>query len=198
MKLTAFVVAAAAVTMFAPSAHARAHYYHHSHHVARHRIYASSHSGRSTRSAAGWTSGESAYSGRSYRSSYRGRDRGRPAAWCGWEMRRLVGSDPGPSYNLARNWAHWGRPGPVGVGAVSSGRIMSARSSAMKTASGSSNPATTVVRCAPARARSRARLPSAGAKSAIKQSRKKAARKPWAARFQILSHSNATGRNGFL
>jgi hypothetical protein len=33
-------------------------------------------------------------------------------------MRRLVGSDPGPSYNLARNWAHWGRPGPVGVGAV--------------------------------------------------------------------------------
>ncbi|MGN6749765.1 MAG: hypothetical protein ACTHJS_14340 [Xanthobacteraceae bacterium] len=33
-------------------------------------------------------------------------------------MRRLVGSDPGPSYNLARNWAHWGRPGPAGVGAV--------------------------------------------------------------------------------
>jgi hypothetical protein len=33
-------------------------------------------------------------------------------------MRRLVGSDPGPSYNLARNWAHWGSPGPVGVGAV--------------------------------------------------------------------------------
>jgi hypothetical protein len=40
---------------------------------------------------------------------------GRPAAWCGWEMRRLVGSDPGPSYNLARNWAHWGSaaPGPA-------------------------------------------------------------------------------------
>ena len=33
-------------------------------------------------------------------------------------MRRLVGSDPGPSYNLARNWTHWGRPGPAGVGAV--------------------------------------------------------------------------------
>ena len=43
---------------------------------------------------------------------------GRPAAWCGWEMRRLVGSDPGPAYNLARNWAHWGRSGPAGIGAV--------------------------------------------------------------------------------
>lgn len=46
---------------------------------------------------------------------------GRPAAWCGWEMRQLVGSDPGPQYNLARNWAHWGHtasgpaPGVVGV-----------------------------------------------------------------------------------
>lgn len=45
----------------------------------------------------------------------------RPSAWCGWEMRRLVGSDPGPSYNLARNWAHWGSaasgpaPGVIGV-----------------------------------------------------------------------------------
>ena len=119
MKLTAFVFAAVAVTMFAPSAHARAHYYHHSHHVARHHIYARSHSGWTIQSAAGSTSGEFARSSRSsYRTSYRGRDRGRPAAWCGWEMRRLVRSDPGPSYNLARNWAHWGRPGPVGVGAV--------------------------------------------------------------------------------
>jgi hypothetical protein len=36
-------------------------------------------------------------------------------------MRQLVGSDPGPEYNLARNWAHWGHaasgpaPGVVGV-----------------------------------------------------------------------------------
>lgn len=42
----------------------------------------------------------------------------RPSAWCGWEMRHLVGSDPGPQYNLARNWAHWGHSGPAGVGAV--------------------------------------------------------------------------------
>jgi hypothetical protein len=42
-------------------------------------------------------------------SSHRVAD-GRPAAWCGWEMRQLVGGNPGPEYNLARNWAHWGRP----------------------------------------------------------------------------------------
>ena len=46
------------------------------------------------------------------------RNQARPVAWCGWEMRRLVGVDPGPSFNLARNWAHWGRPGQAGIGAV--------------------------------------------------------------------------------
>jgi hypothetical protein len=57
-----------------------------------------------------------------YRSdSSRGVADARPSAWCGWEMRRLVGGNPGPEYNLARNWAHWGRPaggpapGVVGV-----------------------------------------------------------------------------------
>jgi hypothetical protein len=43
---------------------------------------------------------------------------GRPAAWCGWEMRQLVSHDHGPEYNLARNWARWGHAGPPGVGAV--------------------------------------------------------------------------------
>lgn len=49
------------------------------------------------------------------------RNDARPNAWCGWEMRRLVGSDPGVQYNLARNWAHWGHavsgpaPGVIGV-----------------------------------------------------------------------------------
>ena len=42
----------------------------------------------------------------------------RPSAWCGWEMRQLVSKDPGPDYNLARNWAHWGHSGPPGIGAV--------------------------------------------------------------------------------
>ena len=50
--------------------------------------------------------------------AYHGSVGGRPSAWCGWEMRQLVGGDPGPSYNLARNWAHWGHAGPAGVGAV--------------------------------------------------------------------------------
>jgi hypothetical protein len=43
---------------------------------------------------------------------------GRPAAWCGWEMRQLVSGDPGPAFNLARNWAHWGQAGLAGIGAV--------------------------------------------------------------------------------
>jgi hypothetical protein len=52
------------------------------------------------------------------RVAYRGGVGPRPRAWCGWEMRQLVGSDPGPEYNLARNWARWGHAGPAGVGAV--------------------------------------------------------------------------------
>jgi hypothetical protein len=44
---------------------------------------------------------------------------GRPRAWCGWFMRGQVGSDPGPSFNLARSWAHYGSnaDGPQ-VGAI--------------------------------------------------------------------------------
>lgn len=44
---------------------------------------------------------------------------GRPAAWCGWWLRFHNGhGDPGPSYNLARNWAHWGSPSGLVPGAV--------------------------------------------------------------------------------
>jgi hypothetical protein len=44
---------------------------------------------------------------------------GRPGAWCGWFMRAQVGSDPGPSYNLARSWAHYGsNAGGPSVGAI--------------------------------------------------------------------------------
>jgi hypothetical protein len=44
---------------------------------------------------------------------------GRPHAWCGWFMRGQVGSDPGPSFNLARAWARYGSnaSGPS-VGAI--------------------------------------------------------------------------------
>jgi len=43
---------------------------------------------------------------------------GRPRAWCGWYARSLVGRDPGPAFNLARNWARWGRPSGPGVGVM--------------------------------------------------------------------------------
>ena len=43
---------------------------------------------------------------------------GRPRAWCGWYARGLVGSDPGTAYNLARNWAHWGRSASPGPGVI--------------------------------------------------------------------------------
>jgi hypothetical protein len=42
----------------------------------------------------------------------------RPRAWCGWEMRQLVESDPGPAFNLARNWAHYGQATTPHVGAI--------------------------------------------------------------------------------
>jgi hypothetical protein len=54
--------------------------------------------------------------GHAAQSEYRGQYGGRPIAWCGWEMR--VSSDPGPTFNLARNWAHWGHAAPAGIGAV--------------------------------------------------------------------------------
>jgi hypothetical protein len=43
---------------------------------------------------------------------------GRPRAWCGWYARSLVGSDPGPNFNLARNWAHWGHASGPGIGVM--------------------------------------------------------------------------------
>ena len=44
---------------------------------------------------------------------------GRPRAWCGWYMRQQVGGDPGPQYNLARSWAHYGsNAGGPTVGAI--------------------------------------------------------------------------------
>lgn len=42
----------------------------------------------------------------------------RPRAWCGWYMRQIKGV-ANRSYNLARNWTHWGRPVDVPqIGAV--------------------------------------------------------------------------------
>ena len=56
---------------------------------------------------------------RSHHYSHHGRYAGRPAAWCGSYMRTQVGVDPGPQYNLARSWAHYGtNVGGPSVGAI--------------------------------------------------------------------------------
>src|ERR1700732_1664837 len=56
---------------------------------------------------------------RSHRHHYGHHYAGRPGAWCGWYMRGQVGSDPGPSYNLARSWVHYGSDaGGPSVGAI--------------------------------------------------------------------------------
>jgi hypothetical protein len=70
--------------------------------------------------------GQSGFGRSSYRRSSYGRSSytsarlgGRPAAWCGWYMRSQVGSDPGPQYNLARSWAHYGsNAGGPSVGTI--------------------------------------------------------------------------------
>ena len=139
MKLTTISVAVAATFVFAQSAQAREHYRHHRHyapHFARH--YSSPGLGdqrrgeyaeqnmfaENARSDFGQNYSSQNYSDQIYpqRSSYGGQIGahigGRPAAWCGWEMRQLVSGDPGPAFNLARNWARWGQAGPAGVGAV--------------------------------------------------------------------------------
>jgi hypothetical protein len=103
MKLTTLTVAFAAVTVLAQTAQAHEHHHRAYHHVAR-----SHHRG-----SAGET--EISFTAASHLTGGAGP---RPAAWCGWAMRQLVGGDPGASYNLARNWAHWGHSGPAGVGAV--------------------------------------------------------------------------------
>jgi hypothetical protein len=56
-----------------------------------------------------------------YRGYALGQARGhgaRPRAWCGWYARTLVGNDPGPGFNLARNWARWGRPARPAIGVM--------------------------------------------------------------------------------
>ncbi len=104
MKLTTIAVATAAIFACVHCAQARGHRYHHFHR----RL-------SPVQEGSGDTAPAEALSARS---KTRGRHGGRPAAWCGWEMRQLVASDPGPAFNLARNWAHWGESGPAGVGAV--------------------------------------------------------------------------------
>ena len=129
MKKTTLAVAIAATTAFVHSAQAHEHHHRHFHrHLARSRPSAAAQWNWTPGDPLAWQPqdysrpaqfGLSALPDGDYpqHTAYRGIGR-RPAAWCGWEMRQLVGGDPGPSYNLARNWAHWGHAGPAGVGAV--------------------------------------------------------------------------------
>jgi hypothetical protein len=141
MKLTTLTMAVAAACAVAQSAEARAYHhhrytyhrqeYHHYRYAYRRHAYhhhdarrygrlryaakpAGGHAGEAH--YRGWSEQPSGYARR--RTAYRGGYGARPRAWCGWEMRHLVGADPGPQYNLARNWAHWGHAGAPGVGAV--------------------------------------------------------------------------------
>lgn len=130
MKVTTVSAALAAIFVFSQAAHAGDHHYrrgtrheagryvfvrHHLAEIPSDRFERARH-GHSRRSKYGrpqWRSDVYAQPRRSH-----GRLGPRPAEWCGWEMRQLVSSDPGPAYNLARNWAHWGHAGAAGVGAV--------------------------------------------------------------------------------
>jgi len=129
MKSTTLVIAAAAIAMFAQSAQAREHHYRYHHHRLISRNFEKPRSGWTPGGEFAWQPQPFAAPGgfgftapgfenRPQRTAYSGHNDGRPAAWCGWEMRQIVSGDPGPAYNLARNWAHWGRSGPAGVGAV--------------------------------------------------------------------------------
>jgi hypothetical protein len=133
------VVAASAllfVSAFASSAEARTHhhqYRHYAHYGYRHyahRHYRQPAEGFGTSNFAfGFGSsnfeqpsyeqpsyGRSGYARSSYRRAGLG---GRPSAWCGWYMRSQVGADPGPQYNLARSWAHYGsNAGGPSVGTI--------------------------------------------------------------------------------
>lgn len=135
MKLTTLTAALAVTFVSVQSAQARVHNHqrvsHHYQHVSHHYQRVGHHQARRQVFAARgenyyWAqerSNQAAHSARdayaySEPAAYRGGYGARPSAWCGWQMRHLVSSDPGPSFNLARNWARWGHAGPAGVGAV--------------------------------------------------------------------------------
>ena len=119
MKLTTLMAAIAATVVIAQQAQADEHQYRHggysraSHYAFARRDTAPRYFDSSSQQAGYGGSGEATRFG-----GLGGGAGARPAAWCGWAMRQLVGGDPGPEYNLARNWAHWGHAGPAGIGAV--------------------------------------------------------------------------------
>jgi len=118
------VAVTALLFAFATSAEARPHHHHYRH-------YSHYHYRQPAQQGFGYSgfafgNDYSSYEHSSYqhsgyeRLSYgRSRAGGRPAAWCGWYMRSQVGADPGPQYNLARSWAHYGsNAGGPSVGTI--------------------------------------------------------------------------------
>jgi hypothetical protein len=103
---------------FATGAEARTHHHHYGHHSSHHyRHYAQGYGNPSF--AFGHGSWGNEHSGFEHSSYQHARSGGRPAAWCGWYMRSQVGADPGPEYNLARSWAHYGsNAGGPSVGTI--------------------------------------------------------------------------------
>jgi hypothetical protein len=129
MKLTTLMAALAVAVTFGQSAQAREHQHRHGvydrhsgyHEARRHAVAHLYAPARNQNDNSAWSyqnSATQAFAWSSQQATYRGGYGGRPRAWCGWQMRQLVGSDPGPQFNLARNWAGWGHAGPAGVGAV--------------------------------------------------------------------------------
>ena len=122
------VAASALLFAFATSAEARTQHHHGRHYAHHHyRHYAHRHYRQQQAEGYGETGfasgfGSSRFERSGYeRSSYRRHAGlgGRPAAWCGWYMRQQVGADPGPQYNLARSWAHYGsNAGGPSVGTI--------------------------------------------------------------------------------
>jgi hypothetical protein len=135
MKLGTLTMAVVAACAIAQSAQARGYHhhgdtYHHyrytyRRHAYRHYARRHVHAWRYAAEPRSGYAGDGAY--RSFgqwsggyalqRTAYRGGYGPRPAAWCGWYMRKLLGV-ANPAFNLARNWAHWGHAGAPGVGAV--------------------------------------------------------------------------------
>jgi hypothetical protein len=111
MKLTTLMATTAAIFVLSQSA--QAHDHHARHYAARRHVLTRQQWAQPQDPSSAW----GAFAA-SAPAAYGGAVGARPAAWCGWEMRQLVGGDPGPQYNLARNWSHWGHAGPAGVGAV--------------------------------------------------------------------------------
>jgi len=114
MRVTTLAMAVVTTMALGHAAEARTHHRPHTYrHVAR--SYVMAHHRWARRD------GERSFADTQY--AFRGGESGggygpRPAEWCGWEMRHLVSSDPGAAYNRAAEWAHWGRGGPAGIGAI--------------------------------------------------------------------------------